>query len=115
MLLKSFPALVLVFILVLSFAAGLPLKPTVTPSASGVSTSTVVVISTTTTTVTSITNSTPIVNLDIHVVNQYGVWVNGAVVEVFSEDTTASPATLSLVANGTTNNGLYYATRLVPF
>jgi hypothetical protein len=112
LLLKSFPAVVLVLILALSFAVGLPLKPAATPNAIIVTTSTTTV---TTTVTTTNTTTTATIALDIHVVNQYGLWYNGAVVEVFYTIPNSAPTTYSLVADGNTTNGHYYAMGLTPY
>jgi hypothetical protein len=84
--LKSFPGLVFVIILALSFASVFPQGPGVlNPSASDQAPNTGV-------------------SLEVHVANQFGVWYNGAFVEVFDQS-----AASQLVANGTTVEGEYFA------
>jgi len=109
----------LVTLLVFSFAAGLPAKPaaapnnaTFVPAATIVLTSTTTITTTITTTVTS--NSSDLVTLEIHVANQYGIWYTGATVEVFYEVPYSNPLGVTLVANGTTNNGEFLASNLNP-
>ncbi len=76
-----------------------------------------VVITTSTTTVTTtrtvnITIMPPGPKLAIHVVNQFGIWYQGAVVEVYQQ---LSSSSYNLVANGTTVNGVFYAAGLVNY
>jgi hypothetical protein len=89
----------------------LPLKPAVSPDV-------VVVTSTSTTTVTTTvtaSSNTTGITLDIHVLNQYGLWYNGALVEVFYSVPNSAPTAFSLVAHGNTSNGHFYATGQLPF
>jgi hypothetical protein len=99
LLLKSFTAVAMAILLTLSFAAAVPQRPgasVASPSSS---------------------NAQPAYNtgisLEIHVANQYGVPYNrSAVVEVFLELSTTPPLSLSLEANGTTNDGYFFAGNL---
>jgi len=86
--LRPFSAALFVTLLVLSSAAALPLQ---SPALGG-------------------GNPPPVntgISLEIHVANQYGVWYNGALVEVFDVN-----SAMSLVANGTTQNGEFFAGNL---
>jgi hypothetical protein len=100
-LLKSLPATVFVVILLLSFATALPLgrAAPVVPNASSQSTS----------------SSTSGITLEIHVVNQYGIWYTGAWIEVFFQTSGIPDVGLTLVANGTTVNGEFYAKNMLPY
>jgi len=96
--LKSFTALAFAVILVLSVAAGFPSSPTTaTPNGS------------------TLNAAAPIntgISLEIHVANQYGVAYSLAIVEVFLEVSPTPPLSLTLQANGTTNNGYFFAGNL---
>ena len=88
MFLRAFSAALFVTLLVLSSAAALPLQ---SPALGG-------------------GNPPPVnsgISLEIHVANQYGIWYNGALVEVFDVN-----SAMSLVANGTTQNGEFFAGNL---
>ena len=98
----------------------MPQKQAVTPNVGPTSTTTVIftttkVVTTTVTTTASNIGSTGNITLDVHVVDQYGLWYNDAVVEVFNSLPNNVPPVLSLVAHGTTSNGIYYATQLPAF
>jgi hypothetical protein len=73
-----------------------------------------VVVTTSTVTVTRTVNVTSTVapsgpTITVHVVNQFQVWVQGALVEVFLQTQGSSPPTYNLVSSGTTINGAFYA------
>jgi hypothetical protein len=108
LLLKSVPAVMFTIILLLSFTAGFEKAP-VTPNAVTVTT-TVTTTSIETVTETATTNQS--IRLDVHVDNQFGLWDNGALVEVFYEIPYTTPLQYTLVANGTTTNGVYVAAGL---
>ncbi len=93
--------------LVLSSAAAFPASPRATPNA--------ILGTTTTETVTTTVTSNLTITLDVHVVNQYGLWYNGAQVEVFNAIANTYPTAYKMVANGTTQSGHYYATGLAPY
>jgi hypothetical protein len=53
----------------------------------------------------------PTINIVVHVQDQYGLWINGAQVQVFYEQPGITPG-LTLVSSGSTANGLYLAANL---
>jgi hypothetical protein len=83
--------------------------PTNAPNAVVLPTTTVT--NTTTVTVTSVSGT---ITISVHVVNQYGLWINGAEVEVFLQQP-GVPTAFTLVANGTTENGHFFARNLTAF
>ncbi len=97
-MLKSVPAVFFVVILGLSFgvvpSAGQRAAPNAASSSSTLSTG---------------------VTIDIHVLNQYGIWYNGAQVDVFEVIAAGNPPSVMLAANGTTVNGEFQAKNVTPY
>ncbi|HUI01153.1 MAG TPA: hypothetical protein VLX56_05945 [Nitrososphaerales archaeon] len=89
--------------------------------ASGISPNATVIVPTVTVTTTSVSTVTvtsiagPVVSLDIHVVDQNGLWINGALVDVFQQQADVSPPAYTLVASGTTNNGRFLAVNVTAY